>query len=424
METGWAPARKPAAQKAWRKVLRPVAAELATEAGALAARATEALRAEEPAWFPDAESVAESVKSNEAHFLLIARMLERGDDPRLVDLPASTVEATRSVVHRQLALAVVLRSYRLGHEMMWQWLFDRITRQALGAAEQAAALDLASGWLFAYVDVTVTQTERQYTAEREAWLRSAAAARAEAIAAILAGRERDQKRATTRLRYELNRHHLGLVAWGVETTSDPRAVSAVERVVAAAGQAVGADATLTHGLGPQTYAAWLSRTTPFSEAELDPARLPVPAGVRVVVGDPAQGLDGFRRTHIEATHARRVVMLAEPRATPVTRYRDVAVAALGTVDPEQARTFVVRVLGRLAADDENTLRLSTTLACYLDENCSRTRTAERLVIHPNTVTYRVQQAKQILGRGIDSDTLDLRVALALLPTLRGLPRDR
>ncbi|WP_316743326.1 helix-turn-helix domain-containing protein [Streptomyces sp. MK7] len=168
----------------------------------------------------------------------------------------------------------------------------------------------------------------------------------------------------------------------------------------------------------------LSRTTPFSEAQLDPARLPVPAGVRVVVGDPAQRLDGFRRTHIEATHARRVVMQAEPSATPVTRCRHVAVAALGTVDPEQARTFVVRVLGRLATDDENPLRLATTLAGCLDDNCSRTRTAERLMIHPNTVTCPGQQAKQILGRGIESGTPDLRVALALLPTLRGLPHDR
>ncbi|GAA1064809.1 PucR family transcriptional regulator [Streptomyces asiaticus] len=188
-----------------------------------------------------------------------------------------------------------------------------------------------------------------------------------------------------------------------------------------AGHTVGADATLTRVLGPRTQAAWLSRATPFSESDLGLARLRPPDGVRVVAGDPAQGLDGFRRTHIEATHARRVVMLSEPHAAPITRYRNVAVAALGTVDPEQARTFVTRVLGRLATDDENTLRLATTLAAYLDENRSRTRTAERLVIHPNTVAYRVQQTKQILGRGIKTGTLDLRVALALPPTLRGLP---
>ncbi|MBL1098436.1 PucR family transcriptional regulator [Streptomyces coffeae] len=424
MEFEWAPLRRPAAQQAWQEVLGPVAVEFAAEAVTLSEQMTAALRAEDPTWFPDAESAVEYAKSNEAHFRLIARALERGDDPRLVDLPAETVEATRSGVHRQLTLAAILRSYRLGHATVWQWMFDRITARASGAPQQAVALELASTWLFAYHDAAVTQTERQYTAEREAWMRSAVAARAEAIEAILAGRERDQRRAAVRLRYDLNRHHVGLIAWGIEAASDIGAHSAVEQVVAATAKAVGADTTLTHPLGPQTHAAWLSRATPFTDTDLDPARLATPAGVRIALGDPAQGLDGFRRTHIEATHTRRVVMLAEPNGAPVTRYRNVAVAALGTVDPEQARTFVIRVLGRLADDDEGTFRLAMTLASYLDENCSRTRTAERLTIHPNTVTYRVQQAKRILGRGIDSDTLDLQVALALLPTLRGLPPAR
>ncbi|MQY39660.1 hypothetical protein SRB17_76870 [Streptomyces sp. RB17] len=424
MEIEWAPARKPAARKAWRAVLRPVATELAAAAEALAQQTIATLRAEQPDWFPDAESVAATAKSNEAHIRLFARMLEQGGDPRLADLPAATFEAARSAVHRQLAMGAVLRTYRLGHEMLWQWMFDRIIARAADAAEQAAALDLASGWLFAYIDTAVTQAESRYAAEREAWLRSAAAARAEAIESIVDGRERDQSRASARLRHELNRHHLGLLAWAVETTSDGQADSAVQQAVAAAARAFGADTTLTHPLGPQTQAAWLSRTTAFAEPDLDPARLPVPDGIRVVAGEPAYGLEGFRRTHVEATHARRVVMLAEPHTTPVTRYRTVAVAALGTVDAEQARAFVVRVLGRLADDDESTFRLATTLAGYLDENCSRTRTAQRLLIHPNTVTYRVQQAKRILGRGIDTGTLDLRVALALLPTLRGLRQAR
>ncbi|MFF1836373.1 helix-turn-helix domain-containing protein [Streptomyces sp. NPDC058231] len=178
---------------------------------------------------------------------------------------------------------------------------------------------------------------------------------------------------------------------------------------------VDAEATLSHPLGPQTYAAWLSRITPFTDKDLDPARLSAPTGFRIALGGPAQGLDGFRRTHIEATHARRVATLAEPHASPITRYRDVAVAALGTVDADQAHAFVTRVLGRLTADDEATYRVAMTLARYLDENRSCTRTAERLMIHPNTVAYRVNQAEQILGRSIDRDTLDLRMALVLLP---------
>ncbi len=41
-------------------------------------------------------------------------------------------------------------------------------------------------------------------------------------------------------------------------------------------------------------------------------------------------------------------------------------------------------------------------------------------MHPNTVTYRINQAENILGRSVDSDTVDVSMALALLPLLAGM----
>lgn len=45
-------------------------------------------------------------------------------------------------------------------------------------------------------------------------------------------------------------------------------------------------------------------------------------------------------------------------------------------------------------------------------------------MHPNTVSYRVNQAEAILGRAVDADVLELSVALALLPVLPGLAQGR
>ena len=146
--------------------------------------------------------------------------------------------------------------------------------------------------------------------------------------------------------------------------------------------------------------------------------------IRVSIGEPGRGLQGFRCSHLEASNARRIASLAGTRAGTLTRYRDVAVAALASCDAEHAASFVHRVLGPLAADDDATYRVATTLAVYLQENRSRARTAQRLTVHPNTVSYRVDQAQTILGRSIDTDSLDLAVALVLLPTLPGLLRER
>ena len=38
---------------------------------------------------------------------------------------------------------------------------------------------------------------------------------------------------------------------------------------------------------------------------------------------------------------------------------------------------------------------------------------ERLHVHENTVTYRLRQAEELLGRSVEKRTLELRVALAL-----------
>jgi DNA-binding PucR family transcriptional regulator len=119
-----------------------------------------------------------------------------------------------------------------------------------------------------------------------------------------------------------------------------------------------------------------------------------------------------------------VASLVAPEGGPLTRYRDVAVAALCTADGDHAAAFVNGVLGSLAANDEVTYRLAMTLAVYLRENRSRTRAAARLAVHPNTVSYRVRQAEELLGRSASADSLDLQVALTLLPALRKLEQAR
>ena len=101
---------------------------------------------------------------------------------------------------------------------------------------------------------------------------------------------------------------------------------------------------------------------------------------------------------------------AAKAASPATA---TSLRALATANIDQARAFVARELGALAAADDTTRRLAATVRTYLDENGSRARTAKRLNIHENTVSYRLRQAEEILGRSVDKRTLELRVALTL-----------
>ena len=427
MEIDWPPVREPGAERVWREILRPIAAELGSCAAELAEQAVTRMRSEMPLLIPDAQSIEENRRSTEAGIRQLAEIIDVAGDPRAVELTASTSAIARAVVHRQVSLANVTRAYRLAQEPVWQWMCARIAASAPDAAQQAVALQLGTGWLFGYVDAALIRAEQVYESEREAWLRGAAAARSEAIEDIIAERERDPQRASKRLRYEVNRHHVGVVAWAETVPTETDAQQVLGEVVADLARTMTAETTLIQPLGSLVTAGWLSRRDAFPAMALD-TEMPVPStmppGIRIAVGVPGHGLKGLRLSHIEASHARRVASLAGPRLGSLTRYRDVAVAALASADPAHAASFVSRILGRLADDDEATYRIAMTLLVYLQENRSRSRAAERLTVHPNTVSYRVNQAEAILGRSIDTESLDLAVALTLLPMLPGLLREQ
>ena len=428
MEPEWGPIRDDAAaQRVWQMVLVPIAEEMAANSEELAQQVMQRITAEQPHVLPETQFAEGQPASIESSIRQVAQSIQGGIDPHGLDLPDEAVVLGRARVQQRVPLAFLIRSFRLAQDTLWDWIFERITARAANATEQAAALQLATSWLFVYIDSALARTEEVYEDEREAWLRSAAAARTSAIDDLLNERERDPQRAAKKLRYDLNRNHVAVIVWLDSAPEDIDTQQILADVCAGLARAVAAETTLTQPMGPLSLSGWLSRRDPFEPAALEADTIlrsgTIPAGVRVAFGEPGWGLKGFRSSHIEAGHARRVAALSRSHGETLTRYRDVALAALASVDHDQAATFVTRVLGPLADDDEATYRVAMTLAVYLQENRSPARAAQRLTVHPNTVSYRVNQAESILGRSVDTDALEVSVALALLPLLQGLSAD-
>jgi hypothetical protein len=428
MEVEWPPAREAGAQRVWRELLQPIATDMRMSAPKIAEEMVSHIREKLPDMFPDAHTAHEACGSTEESLRQLAQIIEAGADPTRVELPPSTQAILRLAVWRRVPLSDHMRFYRLAQDQLWKWLFARITAVARDVADQATALDLTSGWLFAFVDRAMIRANEAYEFERETWLRGAAATTAAAIEDILGDRERDERAASKRLRYELARYHVGLIAWFDHRPDDGDALSQLSAAIADISKSVLVESTITHPLGSLALAAWFSSHRPLSlddGQDVSRTRLTsLPAGVSIAFGERGHGIRGFRRTHLEAGHARRVASLTSQRTGDVTRYRNVAVTAMCTADGEHASAFVASVLGPLAAADEQTCRLATTMAMYLRENLSRSRAAVRLGVHPNTVSYRVHQAEELLGRSADSDSLDIQVALTLLPAVRNLGREQ
>jgi len=92
----------------------------------------------------------------------------------------------------------------------------------------------------------------------------------------------------------------------------------------------------------------------------------------------------------------------------------VALLALLTKDPDQARAFAERTLGPLTAGDPPTRRLAETLLVVLEEEGRPRRAAARLGVHENTVAKRLRAVKELLGSDPAERPADMLAALLIL----------
>jgi DNA-binding PucR family transcriptional regulator len=416
MEPAWEGAQRDDERRIWATVLRPAATELAERAAEIAAAANAYTSERLPDLLVSAEALEVNRASTEASIRDFAAVLLAGADPaQAAQLPSPTLAYAHDGAQHGIPLTTLMRSYRLAHAATARHFNDILDTHARNAEELNLASEVASAWMFAYVDAALCQVEEVYTAERDRWMRSAAASQAETIKTILAGQPIDADVATRRLRHDVRRVHVAAIAW-LDAHEEGRNTQAVlEAAIRDIAAAIGDQKPLVHPLGILSVAAWVSSHSDVPSKVLDELRFRTATapGVRVAIGEPGRGIAGFRASHFEALEAQRIARLAGRPVGSVTRYNNVSLRAIATVDIQQARAFVRRELGRLASTDETTRRLAATLRTYLDENGSRGRTAKRLHVHENTVAYRIRQAEELLGRSLDRRTLELRAALAL-----------
>jgi DNA-binding PucR family transcriptional regulator len=95
----------------------------------------------------------------------------------------------------------------------------------------------------------------------------------------------------------------------------------------------------------------------------------------------------------------------------MTSFAEVAPLALMASSTELLRAWVIETLGQLADDDDHNARLRHTLRVFLQENGSYKTTAERLILHKNSVQYRVRKAEEALGHPLDQHRLHVELAL-------------
>jgi hypothetical protein len=396
--------------RASRVGIEEIVAEMSAELDSVARFLTDAIYAELEEL--DEELYVATLQSVRSNLGLIMTMLHESTEPTSALAPSEAVAYAKEYARRGLGFELLRRAYRAAQAAFSRMWLERLRLVTPDPDSFAESVGFFNDWLFSWIDTLERQLIEPYMHERERRIRGSAAMRAEQVRTILAGGRVDVAEASAHLGYELRRDHLAFVVY--RDAADAAAGDAdgafadMERLATALAEAVGARSELSVALGGR-LACWAGlRGAP----SLD--ELPTDPSLHVALGLPGNGIEGFRRSHREAQLARKAAeRLGEGERRHVW-FGEKALDVLLTQDVDEARRFVVRELGPLAADSASCRRLVQTLTAFFDEGGSYVRTARRLGVHENTIVYRVRRAEEALGHPLFERRLELQTALRLV----------
>jgi hypothetical protein len=305
-----------------------------------------------------------------------------------------------------VGLPHLLDGYRLSQLVLWQAWFELVEDSLQPTAPQRRELlSRGSDFFFRYADLLsgyVTDAYQRHLAP----LGTSAERRLQAIAELLDG----DPLAASWLDLDLERHHLGLLAWGEGAEPAARGLATE----------LGRPLFLVASPDPLPCCwAWISGTRPLEPSEERRLACFQPAAARIAVGLEAFGEAGFCSSHRQALRALR---FAPEDAPPLLRYEDVVVEALACENEDDARAFVARELRGIEDDSARSRRLRETLAAYFAAEYNAASAGARLGIHQQTVANRLRVAEERLGHtSIGLRRVELEMALRLRECLAATP---
>jgi GGDEF-like domain/PucR C-terminal helix-turn-helix domain len=334
-----------------------------------------------------------------------------------VEAPTAALEYARRLAQHGVPVNALVRAYRLGQRRMNELVFAEVRAGDIPAPTRFAVLEAITATMFGYIDWISQQVVTVYEEERERWLENQNSLRAVRVREVLAANKAvDVDATTTAIRYPLRWYHLALVMWYPDVGAEGDELGRLQRFLRELAQTAQADASPLFVATDRLCGwGWLPyrSAAPDAVANVRKFALTRPGSPSVGIGPTASGIEGFRRSHREAEAARKVAIAGGRQGQAVIAATDpgLSAAALlgGSVD--EVRDWVIEVLGDLAADNDNDARLRETLRVFLRCGCSYKQAAEELSLHFNSVKYRVARAIARRGRPIDTDRLDVELAL-------------
>ena len=308
-------------------------------------------------------------------------------------IPTALLAHARLDARDNVSLDTVLRRYFAGNVLFGDFLVNEAERAEVpnSALRQLLAAQATVG------DRLIAAVSAEYAREAENRPTTPAERRRETVKRLLAGELVDH----SELGYELDGHHLAVMAKGEGADEAMRSLA----------EAVDRRLLMVQREEEPTRACWLGgRRQLTSERALAALGRDLPEGVFITVGEPGEGLGGWRFSHQQAKAA---LPIAERRGEPVVRYADVALLATIAGDDLIATSLRQLYLAPLERARDGGKVARETLRAYFAAERNVSSTAAALGVDRRTVRNRIGAIEELLGRPIKGAEADLEIALRL-----------
>lgn len=308
-------------------------------------------------------------------------------------IPTALLAHARLDARDNVSLDTVLRRYFAGNVLFGDLLVNEAERAEVpsSALRQLLAAQATVG------DRLIAAVSAEYAREAENRPTTPAERRRETVKRLLAGELVDH----SELGYELDGHHLAVMAKGEGADEAMRNLA----------EAVDRRLLMVQREEETTRACWLGgRRQLTSEQALAALSRDLPEGVFVTVGEPGEGLGGWRFSHQQAKAA---LPIAERRGEQVVRYADVALLAAIAGDDLIATSLRQLYLAPLERARDGGKVARETLRAYFAAERNISSTAAALGVDRRTVRNRIGAIEELLGRPIKGAEADLEIALRL-----------
>ncbi|MFE6761030.1 PucR family transcriptional regulator [Streptomyces sp. NPDC057689] len=294
----------------------------------------------------------------------------------------------------------VVSSYRIAHGVIQDFFFQAARESGIGSSCALRVLQFCCLQLLRQTESLIDLVTTEYADETEMIGSDENALRLQAVRSLL-----DEAGPAPELPgYDLSAEHVAVVAQG------PTAATL---------------AAFAHQCKDEAISVFTDRNVVWAwfSGSIGPADLHEAVAERAQrgclgAGEPGKGLAGFRRSHREAQSAFRVCAWTGRRSA---RFADIEPEAIGLADVDATRALVRRRLGQLTGGSARHKSLRKTLEIYLASGQNARSAAFKLGLTERTVANRLQAARALLPPDTRLSSLELGLALRLLPLTAGRP---